>query len=126
MRGVTRFVCRGLLTTALCLVGLPVPAQTPRYPSLRRDTWYEFLLKKCNPTDFDYGAWLEQRRKALLESTVREPRFWYSLSATAGLMLMIAAYPKLVLHHRPSLRLTPEMMSDLYNPGLYSRHLVQG
>ena len=97
MRGVTRFVCRGLLTTALCLVGLPVPAQTPRYPSLRRDTWYEFLLKKCNPTDFDYGAWLEQRRKALLESTVREPRFWYSLSATAGLMLMIAAYAKLFL-----------------------------
>ncbi len=125
MRGVTRFVCRGLLTTALCLVGLPVPAQTPRYPSLRRDTWYEFLLKKCNPTDFDYGAWLEQRRKALLESTVREPRFWYSLSATAGLMLMIAAYAKLFLDHRRSMRFTAEMMSDLYSHDLYSRQMAK-
>jgi len=93
MGGVTRFVCRGLLTTALSLAAMPVPVQTSRYPSLRRDTWYEFLLKKFNPTDFDYGAWLEQRRKALLESTVREPRFWYSLSATTALMLSGAPDP---------------------------------
>jgi len=125
MGGVTRFVCRGLLTTALSLAAMPVPVQTSRYPSLRRDTWYEFLLKKFNPTDFDYGAWLEQRRKALLESTVREPRFWYSLSATTALMLMIAAYAKLFLDHRRSMRVTAEMMSDLYSHDLYSRQVAK-
>src|SRR6266436_10275454 len=125
MGGVTRFVCRGLLTTALSLAAMPVPVQTSRYPSLRRDTWYEFLLKKFNPTDFDYGAWLEQRRKALLESTVREPRFWYSLSATTALMLMIAAYAKLFLDHRRNMRFTAEMMSDLYSHDLYFRQLAK-
>jgi hypothetical protein len=125
MPSVTRCFCHGLLATALSLVVMPVHAQTPKQPSLRRDTWYEFLLKKCNPRDFNYGAWLEDQRKAFLESTVKEPRFWYSLSVTAGLLLMMAAYAKLVLDNRRRMRITAEMMADLYSHDLYSRQVAR-
>jgi hypothetical protein len=103
---------------------MPVHAQTPKQPSLRRDIWYESLLKKCNPSDFNYGAWLEDRRKVLLESTIKEPRFWYSLSVTAGLLLMMAAYAKLVLDNRRRMGITTEMMADLYSHDIYSRQVA--
>jgi hypothetical protein len=41
------------------------PAARPMYQ--RRDTWYEFLLKQFNPGNFDYGAWIEERRQVFLE-----------------------------------------------------------
>jgi len=28
----------------------------------RGDTWYEFLFRQFNPSNFDYGAWMEERR----------------------------------------------------------------
>ena len=120
-----RVICRDLLAITLSLAPISVSAQTPRQPSPGRDTWYESLLKKCNPSGFDYGAWLEEQRKAFLESTVKVPRFWYSLSVTAGLLVMIAAYAKLILDHRRSMRVTAEMMSDLYSHDLYSRQVAK-
>ena len=120
-----RVICRGLLTITLSLAPVSVSAQTPRQPSLQRDTWYEFLLKKCNPSNFDYGAWLEKRREAFLEATVRERRFWYRLSVTTGLLFMMAAYAKLLLDHRRRMCITAEMMADLYSHDLYSRQAAK-
>jgi hypothetical protein len=96
-------------------------AQSPRQPYSGRDTWYEFLLKKCNPSNFNYGAWLEQRRRAFLEATVKEPHFWYSFAMTFGALILMAAYAKLSLDHRRSVRVTEEMMADLYSHDLCSR-----
>jgi hypothetical protein len=90
-----------------------------------RDTWYEFLVKQFNPSNFDYGAWVEKRRKAFLEATAKTPYFWYSTSVTAGMLFMILAYTKLYLDHRRSMRITSEMMADLYNHDLYSRQAAK-
>lgn len=111
----------GLLAIVLSLVAPSVPAQTPSRRNMSRDTWYEFLLKQFNPSNFDYGAWLEKRREALLEATVKEPRFWYSVSVTAGMLLMMAACTKLYLDHRRSMRITAEMMADVYSHDLLAR-----
>ncbi len=116
-----RVVCRGLLTITLSFTASSVRAQSPRQPYPNRDTWYEFLLKKCNPSDFNYGAWLEQRRRVFLEATVKEPHFWYSLSVTAGVLMLMATYAKLSLDHRRSMRITEEMMADIYSHDLLSR-----
>jgi len=116
-----RLVCCALLVILLSLVGPSVPAQTPQRQNISRDTWYEFLLKQFNPRNFDYGAWLEKRREAFLEATVKEPYFWYSLSVTLGLLLMMAACTKLYLNHQRSMRVTAEMMADVYNHDLLSR-----
>ena len=116
-----RAVCRGLLTITLSFIASSVGAQSTRQPYPNRGTWYEFLVKKCNPSNFNYGAWLEQRRRAFLESTVKEPHFWYSLSVTAGALMLMAAYAKLFLDHRRSMRCAEEMMADLYSHDLHSR-----
>jgi hypothetical protein len=111
----------GALMIALCMSVPGVQAQTPRQPYTGRDTWYEFLIKQFNPRDVDYGAWLEKRREAFLAATVREPHFWYSLSATTALLFVLIAYSKLYLDHRRSMRITAEMMADIYTHDLYSR-----
>ncbi len=116
-----RVVCCGLLTIVLSLVAPSVSAQTPQRQNVGRDTWYEFLLKQFNPSNFDYGAWLEKRREAFLEATVKEPYFWYSLSVTAGTLLLMGAYAKLYLDHLRSMRVTTEMMADVYSHDLLAR-----
>jgi len=116
---------RGFFTVVLCLAASGIRAQTPRQPSLGRETWYEFLLKKCNPSDFDYGAWLEKRREAILEASVKEPHFWYSLWATAWSLFVMAAYAKLYSEHRRKMRTTAEMMADICSHDSYSRQMAK-
>ena len=113
--------CSGLLIIVLFFAAPRVSGQSPRQPRNSADTWYEFLLKQFNPHNFDYGAWLEKRRDAFFEATVKEPYFWYSVSVTTGMLLMMAAYTKLYLDHRRSMRVTAEMMADVYSHDLLSR-----
>jgi hypothetical protein len=113
--------CSGLLIIVLFFAAARVSGQNPRQPRNGVDTWYEFLLKQFNPHDFDYGAWLEKRREAFLEATVKEPHFWYSLSVTTGMLILMAACTKLYLDHRRSMRVTAEMMADVYSHDLLSR-----
>jgi len=56
-------ICRGLLMIVLTNAAPGVPAQTPPRQNSDRETWYEFMLKQFNPGNFDYGTWLEKRRK---------------------------------------------------------------
>jgi len=118
-----RAVCPGLLVIVLSFAASTVRAQapTPPRPYAGRDTWYEFLVKQFNPSNFDYGAWLEKRRQSFLEATAKEPYFWYSVSVTAGMLFMMVAYTKLYLDHRRSMRVTAEMMADVYSHDLLSR-----
>src|SRR5271167_1259203 len=102
----------------------PPPQVQPIHP-LYQDTWYELLLKKFNPDHFDYGAWMEERRQAFLEASVRNPYFNYSLSVTLALMLMAGVCTKLWIDHRRAMWITAEMMTDLYNHDLYSREVTE-
>ena len=117
-------VCRGLLIVLLTFVGASVSAQTPQPKNAGRETWYEFLLKQSNPRNVDYGAWIEKRREAFLDATVKKPYFWYSASVTAGMLFMIVACVKLFLDHRRSMRIIAEMMADIYSHDRLSRQLA--
>ena len=99
------------------------PVSTPRYQ--HRDTWYEFLLKQFNPYDFDYGAWLEQRRQAFLDASVRNPYFRYSAIVTLGFFVLSLLYTRQRIDHRRSMWITAEMMTDLYNHDAYSRQVAR-
>src|SRR5580692_7111143 len=109
-----------VLMILIFIVASSVQAQAPQR-HFDRDTWYEFLLKQFNRSDFDYGAWLEIRREVFLDATVKEPYFWYSLSVSAGLLLIMSAYTKRYLDHRRTMRVTAEMMADIYSHDLISR-----
>src|SRR5882762_9503511 len=116
-----RTICSGLLMIVLSLAAPSVQAQaTQRH--VGRDTWYEVLLKQFNRSKCDYGTWFEKRREVFLEATVKEPHFWYSVSVTAGMLLILVAYTKLYLDHRRSMRVTAGMMADIYSHDLISRH----
>jgi len=107
------------------LAAANICAQAPRQPSIGRETWYEFLLKKCNPSNFNYGAWLEKKREAFLEASVKDPQFWYSLWAAAWSLFVMAAYAKLYLDHRRKMRATAEMLADIYSHDSHSRQMAK-
>src|SRR5271157_1220079 len=98
-------------------------AVRPMYP--RGDTWYEFLLRQFNPTNFDYGAWMEERRQVFLDASVRNPYFKYSLGTTIALLIMAMLYTKQWIDHRRAMWITAEMMTDLYNHDAYSRGVAR-
>ncbi|MFZ0333766.1 MAG: hypothetical protein WAN10_01310 [Candidatus Acidiferrales bacterium] len=110
------------MTIMLCLMTTPALAQVPH--PLYRETWYELLLKKFNRKGFDYGRWLEERRKGFLQATVTEPRFWYSLLATLLALFLMAVCTKLSVDNRRRMQAAAEMMADLYSHDLYSRRVA--
>jgi hypothetical protein len=116
---------RVLLAIPLCLAATGVRAQSPRRPYLYRETWYEALLNKWNPSNVDYGRWFEERRRAFLEATVNQPQFWYSLIVTVWSVFLMAAYAKLLLDNRRRMRVTEEIMADVYSHDLYSREIAK-
>ena len=99
------------------------PPARPLYQ--RRDTWYEFLLKQFNPSNFNYGAWIKERRQVFLDASVRNPYFKYSLGTTIALLIMAMLYTKHWIDHRRAMWITAEMMTDLYNHDLYSRDIAE-
>ena len=130
-----------LAIVALALAGLAAPGsalaqqsqavpqkqqQSKTYPRFRAqssgpvyqrgDTWYEFLLKRFNPSNFDYGAWMEERRQVFLDESVRNPYFKYSAGVTLALMLMTIVAAKQWIDHRRTLWITAEMMADFVQP----------
>ena len=114
-----------LLAIALCLAATGVRAQATRRPYLYRETWYEAFFNKWNSSNFDYGRWLEERRRAFLEATVNHPQFWYSLIVTVWSVFLMAACAKLLLDNRRRMRVTAEIMADVYSHNLYSREIAK-
>jgi hypothetical protein len=111
------------LTLFLCCVS-PVRAQQGQNPR-GRQTWYEFVVQQFNRANFNYGDWIEQRRQAFLEATVKTPYFWYSFSVTGSLLFVMLAYTKLHMDHRRTIRISAEIQGDLYNHDLYSRQAAR-
>jgi replication-associated recombination protein RarA len=40
-----------------------------------RQSWYQLILHQFNKEEFDYGAWMEERRRLFLEATSKNPYF---------------------------------------------------
>jgi sarcosine oxidase delta subunit len=100
-------------------------AQEQGQAQQQSDTWYEFLLKQFNPKNLDFGTWLEERRRAFLEATFKNPYFLYSFWLTVWSLLVMCAHAKLWIDRRRERFVTEEMMTDLYNHDLYSREAAK-
>jgi len=94
-------------------------------PYQHQDTWYEFVLKQFNPSNVDYGDWLEQQRRNLIELRLKNSYFRYSLWTTIALIVAAAICLKQRIDHRRTMSITAEMMADLYNQDVYSRAVAQ-
>ena len=114
-----------LWSAMVCVVSTATRAQQAQRPHLYRETWYETLLRSFNPTNFDYGRWLEERRQAFLDATTNQPQFWYSLLVTILCLLLVACLWKRIMDGRRQLKAMTAMMTDVYNHDLYSRQLAK-
>jgi hypothetical protein len=68
---------------------------------------------------------MEQRRRAFLDASVRNPYFHYALCATVALLLVTTISVRQRIDHRRAMWITSEMMTDVYNHDLYSREVAE-
>jgi hypothetical protein len=115
-------IVRHWLFVLVLLVAVPwVHAQGPAPPRLYQDIWYEFLLRQFNPTDFNYGAWLEQRREAFLQATMKNQYFWFAFWVTVYAAFLTLAYAKRWMDDSRKMRMHAQTLADLHNHDLNSR-----
>jgi hypothetical protein len=88
------------------------------HPSM---TWYEFMLHQLNPHNRDYGAWYRERRKALVDASIRSQYFWYSFWATVALIFVGAWLIKSLYDRRKEKRIMDDMMEEVKAHDAYSR-----
>jgi hypothetical protein len=103
----------------------PLAAQQAKNPQHHSQTWYEFALSRINPGNFDYGAWMEERRAAFLAATARNRYFNYGLSATIVTLFLMAVCFKLWIDGKRKDWVTAEMMADLMNQDELSRDVAR-
>lgn len=92
----------------------PAAAWRTSHPPARRPNLWDFVLKKINPANIDYGAELEGERQTLLRRC-RDSRLW---AETAELGLMLAGWALVVGQRRERLRreiITAELLAQYHN-----------
>src|SRR5215469_5558516 len=107
------------------------PRQTATRPStgaqpvapapLYRDTWYDFMVRQFNPDHRDWGDWIEERRQALLEASVRSPYFKYSLVSTVLLLMALGAWTKALCDLSRTKCIFVEQLTEVLRHEQYSR-----
>jgi hypothetical protein len=99
------------------------PYQRPQTakPYQPRDDFFHYSTKLVNKNDFDYGAWVEERRRAFLEASLANPFFWYSALTTGLAMLLMRVCGVRVLSERRKLWRAAEVLTDVWNQDQYSR-----
>jgi hypothetical protein len=87
-------------------------------------TWYQFMLHQLNPHDRDYGAWLRERRKALVDASIRNHYFWYSFWATVAIIVLVAGLLKSLYDRRKEKWIMGEMMDEVRAHDACSRRVA--
>ena len=103
--------------------GLYQQPQSSR-PYQPREDFFHASTKLLNKNEVDYGAWIEERRRALLDASLTNPFFWYSALTTGLVMLLMLMYGVRVLDERLKLWCAAEVLTDLWNQDQYSRVLT--
>jgi len=78
-----------------------------------RDSFLDFMLKRVNPSDANYGQCLSESRTMLLEETLRNAYFWSNIVALSVLSLLFLV---IVYQHKVQTRqewTTAEILTQL-------------
>jgi hypothetical protein len=81
----------------------------------KSEPWYDRVLRRINPSDFDYSAWVEIRRAALLRASVENPYFWYCTVVTIAMALFLLAYAKSCSDFHKFAWMSAGWLADFYN-----------
>ncbi len=90
-----------------------------------KDDFFHSSAKLVNKSDYDWGAWLAERRRSFVEASAGNPFFWYSALTTVLLMFLMSAYGVRVLDEKRKLWRAAEILTDVWNQDQYSRAIAQ-
>lgn len=93
-------------------------------PYQSHDDFFHYSTKLVNKSDFDYGAWIEERRRAFLDASLSNPFFWYSALTTGLVMLLMLMYGVRVLDEKRKLWRAAELLTDVWNQDQYSHSVA--
>jgi hypothetical protein len=99
----------------------PYPRPQTVKPYQPQDDFFHYSTELVNKSDFDYGAWIEERRRAFFDASLSNPFFWYSALTTGLVMLLMLMYGVRVLDERRKLWRAAELITDVWNQEQYSR-----
>lgn len=102
---------------------------THQRPSSRlyvgKEDFFHFATKQMNPSDTDWGTWIERRRETFMDAMVANPFFWYSALTTALLVVLMVAYGVHVVDEKRKLWHAAEILTDVWNQEQYSQSIAQ-
>ena len=97
-------------------------SRNPKSAGRQPEPWYDRVLRRINPSNFDYGTWVEDRRMALLRASVQNPYFWYSTLVTVAMALFLLAYAKSRSDFHKYTWVSAGWLADFYNETQLARN----
>lgn len=102
---------------------------THQRPSSRlyvgKEDFFHFATKQVNPSETDWGTWIERRRETFMDAMVANPFFWYSALTTALLVVLMVAYGVHVVDEKRKLWHAAEILTDVWNQEQFSQSVAQ-
>ena len=96
----------------------PTPASRVGLRSQR--SFWDDSLKMIREGGWDFGSWLEYKRRLLVENSLTNQYFWFSITSyAANILLLYLFYASRVSEERKIWKAT-EVMTDLWNWALYA------
>ncbi|MCI0624283.1 MAG: hypothetical protein L0387_22000 [Acidobacteria bacterium] len=97
-------------------------SRNPKSAGRQPEPWYDRVLRRINPSNFDYGTWVEDRRMALLRASAQNPYFWYSTLVTVAMALFLLAYAKSRSDFHKYTWVSAGWLADFYNETQLARN----
>jgi len=89
--------------------------------SRRQPSFWEFWLSRFNPRNVNYGALLEQKRRAFLQQVGTNPYFWFAFSEYAVICLLVLYVAKGRIDRKDMEWEAASFMADLANYAEYCK-----
>ncbi len=89
--------------------------------SRQQPSFWEFWLSRFNPRNVNYGAWLEQKRRAFLRQAGANPYFWFAFSEFAAICLLVLCVAKSRIDRKDAQGEAASFMADLANYAEYCK-----
>ncbi len=103
--------------------------QIPRYSpyaaaggySRQQPSFWEFWLRQFNPKNINYGAWLEEKRRAFLRQAGANPYFWFAFAELAAICFLVLCVAKGRIDRKDAEWEAASFMADLANYAEYCK-----
>jgi hypothetical protein len=87
----------------------------------QQQTFWEFWWHQFNPRNFNYGGWIEQRRRVFLEQAGENRYFWFSFWAFATICFLLLWAAKERIDRKDTEWEAAECLADLANYADYCK-----